>query len=301
MSASSKTFIQFQGTDADFEYVKRFLKDKHCFIHGSERENISGDIFGLVKGENWTIPQKIWAQLDGHESDVLLQKHQLCLVDEFQFADASPEAYLELIRIVPESSMLFFSQYEDECSGEDNITLVAVEYSNRILKIYHLEYITLLPTYYLKELVGENLGQEDCSYEDFCEYFGLNSDCITEESFETESHLIPVRYPREDMTVDFEGEYEEYQLNQQLGIEDFDTFRDAIDGDTIYESKFTSHRTYHSNDPCNKCEGFTFVITGKPNTFKNRDALVSYVERQGGKVTGDNKLWVVVAFGLNGG
>ena len=71
----------------------------------------------------------------------------------------------------------------------------------------------MLPTYYLKELVGENLGQEDCSYEDFCEYFGLNSDWTTEESFETESHLIPVRYPREDMTVDFDGEYEEYQLN----------------------------------------------------------------------------------------
>lgn len=102
------------------------------------------------------------------------------------------------------------------------------------------------------------------------------------------------------MTVDFDGEYEEYQLNQQLGIENFDTFRDAIDGDTIYESKFTSQRTYHSNDPCNKCQGFTFVITGKPSTFKNRDALVSYVERQGGKVTGDNKLWAVVALGMNG-
>lgn len=213
MSARSETFIQFQGTDDDFELVKRFLKDKHCFVYDSEGENISSDIFGLVKGNDWIIPPKIWTQLDGNESDVLLQKHQIHLVDEFQFADASPECYLELVQIVPESSMIFFSKYVDERSGEDNITLVAVEYSNRILKIYHLDYVTLLPTCYLKELVGENLDQEDCSYEDFCEYFGLDSDWITEESFEKELHLIPIRYTEEDMAVDFEGEYEEYKLN----------------------------------------------------------------------------------------
>lgn len=213
MSSSSETFIQFQGADADFECVKRFLKDKHCFIHGSEGKRTFDDLFGLVKGENWAIPSKIWAQLDGNESDVLLQKHQLYLVDEFQFADSSPEPYWELLQSVPESSMLFLSKCVDESCGEDNTTLVVAEYSNHILRIYHLDYVTLLPICYLKELVEENLGHEDCSYEDFCEYFELNSDWFTEESFETESHLIPVRYPEEDMTVDFEGEYEEYRLN----------------------------------------------------------------------------------------
>ena len=35
-----------------------------------------------------------------------------------------------------------------------------------------------------------------------------------------------------------------------------------------------------------KCEGLTFVITGKVNVFKNRDAFIAYVESQGGKVSG---------------
>ena len=34
------------------------------------------------------------------------------------------------------------------------------------------------------------------------------------------------------------------------------------------------------------CVGMTFVITGKVNTFKNRDAFKAYVEAQGGKVSG---------------
>ena len=34
------------------------------------------------------------------------------------------------------------------------------------------------------------------------------------------------------------------------------------------------------------CEGLTFVITGDVHQFKNRDAFKSYVEEQGGKVTG---------------
>ena len=210
MSSSSETFIQFQGSDADFECVMHFLEEKHCFLYGTEGKKITDNLFGLVTGKDWTIPEKIWTQLDGHESDVLLQKHQLHLVDEFQFADASPESYLELVQSVPESSILFFSKCVDERSGEDNISLVAVEYSNHVLKIYHLDYVTLLPAYYIKELISEYMEQENCSFEDFCEYFGLNSDWITEESFETESHLIPVRGPGEDMTVDFQGEEEEY-------------------------------------------------------------------------------------------
>ena len=35
-----------------------------------------------------------------------------------------------------------------------------------------------------------------------------------------------------------------------------------------------------------KCVGLTFVITGKVNVFKNRDAFIAYVESQGGKVSG---------------
>ena len=34
------------------------------------------------------------------------------------------------------------------------------------------------------------------------------------------------------------------------------------------------------------CRGLTFVITGDVHIFKNRDAFRSYVESQGGKVTG---------------
>jgi DNA ligase (NAD+) len=35
-----------------------------------------------------------------------------------------------------------------------------------------------------------------------------------------------------------------------------------------------------------KCEGLTFVITGDVHHYKNRDAFKSYVEQEGGKVTG---------------
>ena len=35
-----------------------------------------------------------------------------------------------------------------------------------------------------------------------------------------------------------------------------------------------------------RCEGLTFVITGKVSVFKNRDAFTEYVEAQGGKVSG---------------
>ena len=34
------------------------------------------------------------------------------------------------------------------------------------------------------------------------------------------------------------------------------------------------------------CAGMVFVITGKVNEFKNRDAFIAYVESQGGKVSG---------------
>ena len=34
------------------------------------------------------------------------------------------------------------------------------------------------------------------------------------------------------------------------------------------------------------CAGLIFVITGNVHRFKNRDAFKSYVEQQGGKVTG---------------
>lgn len=39
-------------------------------------------------------------------------------------------------------------------------------------------------------------------------------------------------------------------------------------------------------DTGNKCEGLIFCITGSVHTFKNRDAFKSYVESQGGKVSG---------------
>ena len=39
-------------------------------------------------------------------------------------------------------------------------------------------------------------------------------------------------------------------------------------------------------DGCGRCEGITFVITGKVSVFENRDAFVEYVEAQGGNVSG---------------
>lgn len=74
----------------------------------------------------------------------------------------------------------------------------------------------------------------------------------------------------------------------ELGVVDFDTFRDEIDQDEyaekhIYDPKT---KTYSKPGSGTKCQGLTFVITGKVNTFKNRNAFAEYVELQGGKVSG---------------
>lgn len=69
-----------------------------------------------------------------------------------------------------------------------------------------------------------------------------------------------------------------------LGIVDPETFREEIDTEEYAEKQ--TYRPNGSNAPAGKCEGLTFVITGKVTQFKNRDDFVAYVESQGGKVAG---------------
>lgn len=66
----------------------------------------------------------------------------------------------------------------------------------------------------------------------------------------------------------------EYILNGAYSDKDFD---DDFDDD--FESD-------ESDDSSSKCEGLTFVITGKVHIFKNRDEFTAYVDSQGGHVAG---------------
>lgn len=74
----------------------------------------------------------------------------------------------------------------------------------------------------------------------------------------------------------------------ELGVVDLDTFRDDIDREDYMEKRIYDPRTKTYSRPGggNKCQGLTFVITGKVHVFKNRDAFAQYVELQGGKVSG---------------
>lgn len=55
---------------------------------------------------------------------------------------------------------------------------------------------------------------------------------------------------------------------------------------TTEDDIFEEENTTKSVESGSKCEGLTFVVTGKVEQFKNRDELSQYIETQGGKVSG---------------
>ena len=75
---------------------------------------------------------------------------------------------------------------------------------------------------------------------------------------------------------------------EELDILSFDDFRDEIPMEDFAEKRYYNPVTkkYSKTLGGTKCDGLTFVITGKTTSFKNRDAFTEYVEAQGGKVTG---------------
>lgn len=150
------------------------------------------------------------------------------------------------------------------------------------------------PELYIKEF------KEKLPYAKFCKLFKVDKEEFDKDSYEEfideagnegfpnemdYDTFIEICYGSEIDEDKFEDAVEKVS---ELGIVDFDTFRDEIDMDeyaekSIYDPKT---KTYSKPGSGTKCQDLTFVITGKLNKFKNRDAFTGYVELQGGKVTG---------------
>jgi DNA ligase (NAD+) len=99
-------------------------------------------------------------------------------------------------------------------------------------------------------------------------------------------------------TVGFEGFLE--RLEKGTGFEDIEGIGPEKSGSALewYEDdrnrealkallkEVEIEQVFPKEETGGKCEGLTFVITGDVNHYKNRDAFKSYVEQEGGKVTG---------------
>ena len=70
-----------------------------------------------------------------------------------------------------------------------------------------------------------------------------------------------------------------------IGIIDYDAFLESINHDD-YSKKSVYDPIEKVYEGRNRCEGLTFVVTGKVSEFINREALSEYIMTQGGKVTG---------------
>lgn len=137
-------------------------------------------------------------------------------------------------------------------------------------------------------------------YSKFCKLFKVDKEEFDKESYEEfiyeagdEGFPNDIDY---DTFIDlcFGSEIDEDKFEDaiekasELGVVDFDTFREDIDRDDYAEKRIynPTTKTYSRPGSGTKCQGLTFVITGKVSSFKNRDAFANYVELQGGKVSG---------------
>ncbi len=156
-----------------------------------------------------------------------------------------------------------------------------------------------IPDEEFPELYTEDFKKK-LPYAKFCKLFKVDKEEFDKDSYEEfiyeagdEGFPSDIDY---DTFVDlcYGSEIDEDMFDEaiekvaELGIVDFDTFRDDIDRDEyaekhIYDPKT---KTYSKPGSGTKCQNLTFVITGKVSTFKNRDAFAKYVELQGGKVSG---------------
>ena len=85
-----------------------------------------------------------------------------------------------------------------------------------------------------------------------------------------------------DIGVQFWG-YDNFGMEMHKAIVNFD----YSDADAMVQSGvITFNSTTQKLDQENTLDGLTFVITGKLNHFKNRDAIKDKIEFLGGKVTG---------------
>ena len=137
-------------------------------------------------------------------------------------------------------------------------------------------------------------------YSKFCKLFKVDKDEFDKECYEEFIYEAGDEgFPNEmdlDTFLDFccsseidEDKFEDaIEKVSELGIVDFSTFRDDIDRDEYAEKRIYDPvtKTYSRPGSGTKCQGLTFVITGKVTSFKNRDAFADYVELQGGKVSG---------------
>ena len=85
-----------------------------------------------------------------------------------------------------------------------------------------------------------------------------------------------------DIGVQFWG-YDNFGMEMHKAIVNFD----YSDADAMVQSGvITFNSTTQKSNQENTLDGLTFVITGKLNHFKNRDAIKNKIESLGGKVTG---------------
>jgi DNA ligase (NAD+) len=85
-----------------------------------------------------------------------------------------------------------------------------------------------------------------------------------------------------DIGVQFWG-YDNFGMEMHKAIVNFD----YSDADAMVQSGvITFNSTTQKSNQENTLDGLTFVITGKLNHFKNRDAIKDKIESLGGKVTG---------------
>ena len=85
-----------------------------------------------------------------------------------------------------------------------------------------------------------------------------------------------------DIGVQFWG-YDNFGMEMHKAIVNFD----YSDADAMVQSGvITFNSTTQKSNQENTLDGLTFVITGKLNRFKNRDAIKNKIESLGGKVTG---------------
>lgn len=135
-------------------------------------------------------------------------------------------------------------------------------------------------------------------YAKFCKLFKVDKEDFDKECYDEFIEQIGEDgFPEDlDTFLDFCGssEIDEDKYDsaiekiEELDILGFDDFRDEIPMEDFAEKRYYNPVTkkYSKTIGGTKCDGLTFVITGKTTSFKNRDTFTEYVEAQGGKVTG---------------
>ncbi len=159
----------------------------------------------------------------------------------------------------------------------------------------------LLSNYYVADETFPELYVEDVkkklSYAKFCRLFKVDkeefeSDCYgdflmdaMDEGFPSDMDYDSFMDLCDCSEIDEEQFEAAIEKTAELGIVDFETFRETFDEDAFCQTSIYDPvtKTYESST---LCDGLTFVVTGKVFTFKNREDLSKYIESQGGKVSG---------------